>query len=80
MHRSLPDHCPHPFPCHLQDHFTFRNHVCLVFEPLAVTLYEVLRQNEFAGLALPVICSIARQVLVCLRYMNVSEGDAGCRL
>jgi dual specificity tyrosine-phosphorylation-regulated kinase 2/3/4 len=34
---------------HIQEHFTFRNHLCITFEMLSINLYEFIKQNNFAG-------------------------------
>jgi len=52
----------------LHDHFSFKNHLCLVFEMLSVNLYELIKQNRFRGLSCNLIRTILRQIL---RAMNV---------
>jgi serine/threonine protein kinase len=55
--------------CHivrLLDSFEYRSHVCLVFELLHSSLLDVLTQNQYRGLPLTIIQSIARQLLIAL--------------
>lgn len=47
----------------LLDCFEFKNHLCLVFELLSINLYELLKQNQFRGLPLPLIRHFIRQIL-----------------
>jgi hypothetical protein len=70
----LPTSSPltHP-PTYPQEHFTFRNHLCITFELLSVNLYEFVKQNNFMGLSLGLIRRFAHQVLVALRYLRVSK-------
>ena len=51
--------------------FVHQNHLCLVFELLAVNLYDLLRQNSFRGLSLNLIRVIVKQCLEAL----VAIGD-----
>ena len=51
--------------------FKHQNHLCLIFELLAVNLYDLLRQNSFKGLSLNLIRVIVRQCLEAL----VAIGD-----
>ena len=46
--------------------FMHQNHLCLVFELLAVNLYDLLRQNKFKGLSLNLIRMIVKQCLEAL--------------
>jgi len=34
------------------DFFVFRDHLCIVFELLSASLYDLLRENQFQGLSL----------------------------
>ncbi len=36
----------------LWDCFDFRNHVCMVFEPLGTSIYDFLSSNECVGISL----------------------------
>ncbi|KAF0717469.1 Aste57867_2271 [Aphanomyces stellatus] len=52
------------------DSFTFRNHLCLVFELLSINLYEYLKLEQFRGLPLPLIRKIATELLQCLVFLQ----------
>lgn len=45
------------------DHFTFKNHLCIVFELLNENLYELLKQNYFQGISINTIRFIMKQIL-----------------
>eukprot|EP00051_Salpingoeca_urceolata_P020866 m.318174 g.318174 ORF g.318174 m.318174 type:complete len:1036 (+) comp19697_c0_seq10:540-3647(+) len=45
-------------------HFVFRNHLCMVFELLSVSLYDLLKQNKFRGL------SVGRVRLFCFQLLD----------
>ncbi|KAF6266252.1 kinase-like domain-containing protein [Scenedesmus sp. NREL 46B-D3] len=55
---------------HIQEHFTFRNHLCITFELLSINLYEFIKQNNFAGLSLQLIKRFAAQMLVSLKFLR----------
>jgi dual specificity tyrosine-phosphorylation-regulated kinase 2/3/4 len=52
---------------HIQEHFMFRNHLCITFELLSINLYEFIKQTNFQGLSLPLIKRFAQQMLVSLK-------------
>ncbi|KAI9298493.1 kinase-like protein, partial [Neoconidiobolus thromboides FSU 785] len=47
----------------LFDTFSYRNHLCLVFELLSVSLYDLIKQNKFRGLSPNLIRVFAKQIL-----------------
>lgn len=49
-------------------HFSFRNHVCLVFPLCGLNLYEVLKSRNFQGFSMKVVVKIARQLLHSLQH------------
>lgn len=60
------------------DHFTFREHVCLVFELLGSNLFEYLRLNKFKGFPLQWVRSIAYRlvnVMVALQGYEIIHCD-----
>lgn len=52
----------------MKTHFLFRNHLCLVFELLSMSLYDLLKLHKFQGLPLHVVSRIAIQILVALQF------------
>ena len=54
----------------LLDHFIFKAHLCLVFELLDLNLYELLKQNQFRGLPLPMIRHFLTQILEALTVIE----------
>ena len=51
-------------------HFTFRNHICLVFELLDVNLYEYLKLNDYNGFNIKRIRSYTIEILFALLFMR----------
>lgn len=55
----------------LLDTFMHREHLCLVFEILALNLYELIKQNQFHGLSMKLVKSLTRQLLdACAQLKN----------
>lgn len=54
-------------------HFTFRGHLCLVFEPLSINLFELLQQNGYRGVSLDMLRSFLNQLLPTLDVLRRSE-------
>lgn len=48
------------------DNFIFRNHLCLIFELLNVSLYELIRQNQFRGLSVQLVSIFTKQILTAM--------------
>jgi hypothetical protein len=63
---------------HIQEHFMFRNHLCITFELLSINLYEFIKQNNFQGLSLQLIKRFAQQMLVSLRWGRRVDADGMC--
>uniref|UniRef100_A0A1I8F3X6 Protein kinase domain-containing protein n=1 Tax=Macrostomum lignano TaxID=282301 RepID=A0A1I8F3X6_9PLAT len=55
------------------DYFTFRGHVCIVFELLSINLYEAEKRNNFQGFHLGLVRKFAQPILRCLRLLH-SQG------
>lgn len=60
--------------CRLTDHFEHKGpngqHVVMVFEVLGENLLELIMKYDYKGIPIPVVKSIARQVLVALDYLH----------
>ena len=50
--------------------FDFRGHICIVFELLGCSLYDVLKAGEFKGLSLATIRTYATQILDALDFLR----------
>mmetsp|Transcript_9653 Transcript_9653/g.18822 ORF Transcript_9653/g.18822 Transcript_9653/m.18822 type:complete len:621 (-) Transcript_9653:2329-4191(-) len=48
----------------------FGKHVCMVFEILGVNLLEVIKHYQYKGAPLPIVRTIAKQVLIGLDYLH----------
>ena len=46
----------------MRDYFVHRQHLCLVFELLAINLYELIKANSFRGLRLQMVRMFVEQV------------------
>ncbi|KAM4696307.1 dual specificity tyrosine-phosphorylation-regulated kinase 2-like [Rhinophrynus dorsalis] len=55
---------------HLLEGFTFRNHVCMIFELLGPNLYNQLVENRFQGFSLSVVAKLAVDILQCLEGLQ----------
>ena len=50
----------------MQDHFYFRNHLCITFELLGINLYEWIKAGQFKGVHTGVIKLFAVQIVECM--------------
>ena len=50
--------------------FTYKNHACLVFEILGMSLLDILTQNQFRGLPLTLVQRFTRQILKALLILE----------
>ena len=57
----------------LIDYFEFKNHICVVFELLSMSLLDILTQNQFRGLPLSVVQRFTRQILSALVIMEEAK-------
>ncbi|KAI8873513.1 kinase-like protein, partial [Ramicandelaber brevisporus] len=53
-------------------HFVWRDHLFIVFELLAINLYDVLKQNEFRGVSATTVRVISNQILKCLDALHTA--------
>jgi serine/threonine-protein kinase SRPK3 len=62
------------FVVQLLSHFVHKGphgkHVCMVFEVLGVNLLEIIKLFDFKGIPIPLIRTIARQMLIGLDYLH----------
>lgn len=62
----------------MKDYFVHKRHLCLVFELLSLSLYDLVRHNQFRGLSLNLIRVVIKQVieaLVVLRDAKIIHCD-----
>ena len=52
------------------NHFDFHGHICIVFELLGCSLYDVLKAGEFKGLPLATIRTYASQIFDALDFLR----------
>ena len=52
------------------EYFEFKNHICLVFELLSMSLLDILTQNQFRGLPLSVVQRFTKQILISLQALQ----------
>lgn len=57
----------------MKRHFEWRNHLCISYELLSMNLYELLRNQNFAGVSLNLVRKFAVQILTALRFLNRSD-------
>nr|ODO04173.1 CMGC/DYRK/DYRK2 protein kinase [Cryptococcus depauperatus CBS 7855] len=58
------------FMVRMTDHFSFRNHLCIVTELLSINLYELIKANQFAGFTTVLIRRFTTQMLASLQLMR----------
>ncbi|ODN81620.1 hypothetical protein L202_02026 [Cryptococcus amylolentus CBS 6039] len=54
----------------MQDSFTHKHHLCLVFECLSSNLYELIKQNQFKGLSTQLVKVFTQQLLDCMAVLK----------
>jgi len=52
------------------EHFSFRNHTCITFEPLSFNLYEMIKKNKFQGFPGALVRRFAHSMLQCLKLLE----------
>lgn len=57
----------------LRHYFHHGSHLCLVFELLSLSLYELLARTGFAGVSLHLVRTIGRQLLTALAFLARPE-------
>ncbi|CAG8730073.1 17122_t:CDS:2, partial [Racocetra persica] len=69
---------------HMDDHFYFRNHLCIVFELLSMNLYEFIKSHDFQGFSIGLIKSRfyrSPEVILGMTYnMAIDMWSLGCIL
>lgn len=53
----------------LISHFTWRNHLCLVFELLSYNLYDLIKNTRYMGVSLKLTRKFAHQILMALNFL-----------
>lgn len=54
----------------LKGYFTWRNHLCIVFELLSYNLYDLLRNTNFKGVSLNLTRKFASQLCLALSFLS----------
>ena len=62
------------------DSFTFRNHHCLVFELLPLSLYDLLKLSNFKGFSLHLVKELSRNILHSLDALRSQTVDVSVPL
>jgi serine/threonine protein kinase len=52
------------------DYFVFRNHICLVFELLQISLWDLMKINNYTGFSLKFIQRLVEQILDSLHCLE----------
>ena len=58
---------------HMLEYFVFREHLCIVFELLSFTLYDLLKANNFRGFSITLVRRFAIQVISGLMFLKSSR-------
>uniref|UniRef100_A0AAV1TRB2 Protein kinase domain-containing protein n=1 Tax=Peronospora matthiolae TaxID=2874970 RepID=A0AAV1TRB2_9STRA len=63
--------CPeYPHVVCMEDHFEFRDHVCIVFEELGMTLYHYLSIRSFRGVSMDSVRTVGEQLARALTFLK----------
>ncbi|KAG0579836.1 hypothetical protein M758_4G128500 [Ceratodon purpureus] len=54
----------------IYESFQFRGHLCITFPLHDISLYELIKRNNFQGMKMPMIKSFASQMLESLRFLR----------
>lgn len=54
----------------MKNYFLFRNHICIAFELVSISLYEFLKINSFRGLSEGLIKAFTTQILKALEFIE----------
>eukprot|EP00039_Didymoeca_costata_P009560 m.126807 g.126807 ORF g.126807 m.126807 type:complete len:407 (+) comp14528_c0_seq1:285-1505(+) len=54
----------------LRDYFDFRNHICMVFDKLGLSLYDHMKANDFNAFDLRVVQHFAVQLVIAIDYLH----------
>lgn len=55
---------------HINEYFTFRNHLCITFDLMHQDLYSALKKDSFKGFTLPQVGKFCKSLLSCLRLLR----------
>jgi hypothetical protein len=61
------------FVVKLQTHFTWKRHLCLVFELLSYNLYDLLKNTNFRGVSLNLTRKFGQQLAATLMFLSSPE-------
>ena len=59
-----------PYVVRMLEYFEFQQHVCISFEQLGPSLYDVLKKNEYVPLGEEFVLEVGRQLLAALAYLH----------
>ncbi|KAL5552768.1 hypothetical protein UlMin_040169 [Ulmus minor] len=54
----------------IRNWFDYRNHICIVFEMLGPSLYDLLRKNMYSPFPVDLVRELGRQLLECVAFMH----------
>ena len=57
----------------MHESFTFRNHLCLVFELLWMNLFDVIKENNYKGFSTNLVRIMLRQLLQCAKVLEKAK-------
>ena len=57
----------------LKKYFTWKNHLCLVFELLSFNLYDLIKFTKFSGVSLTLLRKLGYQILETLDFLSQSS-------
>ena len=54
----------------MYSNFNFRGYYCMVFEPLGISLYDLIKRNDYCGLPISNVRSFAKQLLEAMKFLK----------
>jgi serine/threonine protein kinase len=60
----------HRFCVKLYSQFKYNNHVCLVFEPLGMSVYDFIKRNDYTGFKLNDVKNMSKQLISAMEFLH----------
>lgn len=54
----------------IRHHFDFRNHICMVFDMLGLSMFDFMKDNLFQPFSIEEVQHFAQQMLIAVQFMH----------
>lgn len=80
IYKKLKEENPHneDYVVKIYDYFVYRNHICLIFEILRISLFDLLEMSNYTGFSLRFVARLTQQILeslTCLERNKIIHCD-----